>query len=203
VVQARSVPSLRRPRVLALLAVLAVVVAVMAVALARSRTPGCAVGAPDVTLPAQLRTLGGFDQPFPAGDSPALLDASVTAGAALHSDLAGATAPLGAVRETASGGATHDALVVPLSEASGGDRRIVGLVAFLLDCGGRAYYDDVDDLLHDPSSLVAAFPRLSEETAAAALGTGDPLRLVWQTSPFHPLWLDPTTGRTVAAGPPG
>ncbi|HXA30535.1 MAG TPA: hypothetical protein VN193_17515 [Candidatus Angelobacter sp.] len=189
---------------LAILAVLAVAAVVLGVALARSRTAGCDVPAPQPTLPAELRTLGGFDQAFDPTDQRALADASVSAATALHSDLAGAT-PDSIVREAASGAARYDALVVPLSVSGGqtGQRRVVGLVAWLLDCGGRAYYSDTRDLLRtDPSVLPTHFPLLSVVEAQAQLGVSSPPRLVYRTSPFSPLWLDPQSARTVAAGLP-
>jgi hypothetical protein len=192
---------LRHPRVLVLTGVLAAVVVALVVALAHSRTPGCSVAPPDVNLPPQLRSLGEFAQPFDTADQRTLTDAATRAATALHSDLAGA-APIGIVREAASGGAAHDALVVPLAVSSTGQRRVVGLVAFLLDCGGRAYYDDVDDLLRtDPSILPTTYPTPSAEQAAIQLGIATTPRLVYRDTPFHPLWEDPASHRTVPAGP--
>jgi len=196
---------LRRPAVVAALVALVAVVAVLAVALARSRTAGCDVAAPQPNLPSQLRTLGGFDQAFDVRADPrSLADASVSAATALHSDLAGASAD-GLVRETASGGAQYDALVVPLSVPAGttGQRRVVGLAAWLVDCGGRAYYDDVRDVLRtDPSLLPSRFPTTTEAEAQAQLGSATAPSLVWRDSPFTPLWLDSQSGRTVGAGLP-
>jgi hypothetical protein len=195
---------LRRRFVVAILAAVVVAAVVLTVALARSRTAGCDVGAPQPTLPSQLRTLGGFDQPFDTADQRALADASVSAATALHSDLAGASAD-GLVRESASGGARYDAVVVPLSVAGGatGTRRVVGLVAWLLDCSGRAYFDEVRDVLRtDPSLLPAHYPTLDAAAAAAQLGTAATPKLVYRASPFNALWLDPSSGRTVTAGLP-
>jgi len=190
--------------VIAVLVALAALIVVLVVALAQSRTSGCGVAAPAVNLPSELRTLGGYDQAFdPVADPRSILDASVTAASALHSDLAGAAAD-GLVREAASGGATHDAIVVPLSvpAATTGQRRVVGLVAWLLDCSGRAYYDDVRDVLRtDPSVLPSTFPTVDRATAAARLGIASP-RLVYRGTPFDAVWLDPSGGRSVAAGLP-
>jgi hypothetical protein len=195
---------LKRPRVLVLAGLAALAVVGIAVALVRSQTPGCTVPPPEIALPDQLRTLGELAQPFETADTRTLQDASVRAATALHSDLAGASADA-VVRVAADKPATHDALVVPLSETAAtpeAPRRVVGLVAFLLDCGGRAYYDDVDDLLRtDPSLLPGRFPTVTAEQAAAALDVRSP-RLVYRDTPFHPLWLDPAGGRSVAAGPP-
>jgi len=195
---------LRRPRVLVPLGLVAAALVALIVAAARSGTPGCSVPAPEVNLPEQLKVLGEFDQPFDATDTQGLQQASIRAATALHSDLAGATAET-PVSVAADPPARHDAVVVPLTQ-SGGDSgappRIAGLVAYLRDCGGRAWYGDVDDLLHtDPGPLPTAFPGVGRAAAATQLGSGD-LRLVWRDTPFQPLWLDPRTRRTVAAGPP-
>jgi RES domain-containing protein len=195
---------LRRPPVVALLVLLLAGAVVLAVALARSRTAGCDVAAPQPNLPSQLRTLGGFDQAFDTSDQRSLTEASVSAATALHSDLAGATAD-GLVRESPNGGARYDAVVVPLSVSSGsaGGRRVVGVVSWLLDCSGRAYYDDVRDVLRtDPSLLPARYPTLDAAEAAARLGTAASPRLVYRDSPFAALWLDPQSGRTLPAGLP-
>ena len=195
---------LRRPFVVAILLVIGVAAVVLGVALARSRTAGCDLGAPQPNLPAELRTLGGFDQPFDPTDQRSIADASVSAASALHSDLAGAT-PDSIVREAADGGAHYDALVVPLSVAGGqtGQRRVVGVVAWLLDCGGRAWYSDTRDVLRtDPGVLPAHFPLVTAADAQAQLGSGTAPRLVYRTSPFSPLWLDAQSGRRVNAGLP-
>ena len=189
---------------LVLLGVVVAGLAVLIVAAARSGTPGCGTPRPEVNLPSELRTVGGFDQPFDAADVRSLQDAAVSAATALHSDLAGVAA--GApVAIAADAGALHDALVIPLTESAAqpdAPRRVAGLAAFLRDCSGRAWYDDVDDLLHtDPSVLPQQFPVVSREQAAVALDVTRP-RLVWRRSPFQPLWLDPQTGQSVAAGPP-
>ena len=191
----------RRPRVLVVLGILVVLAAVLTVALARSRTPGCSVAPPELNLPPQLRTLGEFDQPFDVNDSRTLADAAVRAATALHPDLAGASVS-GEVRETAVAPAQHDAVVLPLSISSGsaGQSRVVGLAAFLLDCGGRAYFFDVDDLLRtDPTAQATSFPRVSAAEAGSQLGISGQPRLIWRDSPFAPLWQDPASGRSVKA----
>jgi hypothetical protein len=192
---------LRKPIVVAALVIVVVAGVILGVALARSPTAGCNVPAPPINLPAQLRSLGELSQPFDLGDPRSLADASVRAATALHGDLVGAS-PDGLVHEVATGGAQHDAVVVPLSVAQGstGQRRVVGLVGYLLDCTGRAYYDDTRDLLlSNPGALPAHFPVLTQGEAAAQLGTAQP-RLVWRGTPFDPLWQNPATGATVSAG---
>lgn len=196
---------LRRPWFVVLLLAVVAGAVVLSVALARSRSGGCDVASPSPNLPTELRSMGGFDQPFdPTADPRSIADASVTAASALHDDLAGATAD-SFVRESADGGATYDALVVPLSvpAAATGERRVVGVVAWLLDCSGRAWFDEVRDVLRtDPSLLPAHYPLVDAQTAEQRLGATAPPRLVWRTSPFTPLWLDPASGRTLAAGLP-
>jgi hypothetical protein len=192
---------IRRPFVIAILGLVVVVAVILTIALARSRTAGCTVPPPEPNLPAPLRTLGELTQPLDPADQRALADASVRAATALHGDLAGARADT-VVREAATGSAQHDALVVPLSlEAQAGQRRVVGLVAYLLDCSGRAYYHDVDDLLRtNPGILPTRFPTVSAEEAAALLGSKGPPRLVYRDTPFKPLWQDAATGRSLSAG---
>jgi hypothetical protein len=192
---------LRKPVVLVALGILAVAGVILGVALARSPTAGCTVPAPPINLPAQLRSLGELSQPFDLADPRSLADASVRAATSLHSDLAGASAD-GVVREFATDGAQHDGVVVPLSVAQGstGQRRVVGLVAYLLDCTGRAYYDDTLDLLRsNPAALPAHFPVLTQSEAATQLGTAQP-KLVYRDTPFAPFWQNPSTGATVSAG---
>jgi hypothetical protein len=198
-------PFLRRRSVIGLLVAVVALAAILTVALARSRTAGCDVAAPQPSLPSELRTLGGFDQPFdPTQDPRAIADASVSAATALHSDLAGSGAG-GLVREHADGAATYDALVVPLSVPAGssGQRRVVGLVSWLLDCGGRAWFGEVRDVLRtDPSLLPSTYPTLGAAAAQQQLGATATPRLVYRTSPFAALWLDPQSGRSVNAGVP-
>jgi hypothetical protein len=187
--------------VLAALGILLVAGVILGVALARSPTAGCTVPSPAINLPAQLRSLGELSQPFDLADPRSLVDASVRAATGLHGDLVGASAD-GIVRESAGDGARHDAVVVPLSVAQGstGQRRVIGLVAYLLDCTGRAYYDDTRDLLlSNPGALPAHFPVISQSEAATQLGTAQP-KLVYRDTPFAPLWQNPVTGATVSAG---
>jgi hypothetical protein len=187
--------------VLVALGILLVGGVILGVALARSTTSGCTVPAPSINLPPPLRSLGELSQPFDLKDPRSLTDASVRAATSLHSDLAGAGAD-GIVHEAAAGSAQHDAVVVPLSVAQGstGQRRVIGLVAYLLDCTGRAYYDDtLDLLLSNPGALPAHFPVVTQAEATAQLGTPQP-RLVYRDTPFNPLWQNQSTGATVNAG---
>jgi hypothetical protein len=196
---------LRRPWFAVLLVAVVAGAVVLSLALARSRSGGCDVASPSPNLPAQLRSIGGFDQPFdPTQDPRSIADASVTAASALHDDLAGATAD-NAVREAADGPARYDALVVPLSvpAAATGQRRVVGVVSWLLDCSGRAWFGEVRDVLRtDPSLLPAHYPVVTAADAEQRLGVATAPRLVWRTSPFAALWLDPASGRTLPAGLP-
>ena len=185
------------------MALAVVVVAAFAVALARSRTPGCDVPAPAVQLPEQLSTVGELAQPLDTADPREIQDASLRAATALHSDLVGAT-PDRPVSIEPSDGAVHTAMVVPLSVVRGSTERssVVGLVAFRLDCSGRAYFYAVRDLLHtDPGLLPASFPTIDAAAARKVIGAAA-VQLVYTASPFEPSWRDPRSGRTVAAGPP-
>ena len=173
---------------LALVAGLAVaaVIAAVAVAAARSRPgSGCTAAPALPDLPAQLRSIGGFDQPFVATDTRTLQDAAVRAASALHSDLAQSVVgdPVAVIAARSD---LQDAIVVPLLTNPGPDgryRTVDGLVSFLRACGGQAYYHDVVDLAAAPPS---AFPQLDQGGAARALG-GDVV-LEWSRSPFTPAW---------------
>lgn len=192
---------LRRRRVLVAAVVVAIAVAAFGVALARSRTPGCAVAPPDTPLPAQLRTLGEFSQPLDTTDERSMADAAVHAAGALHQDLTGAQ-PDRPVMVAAASPAVHDALVVPLSESSStGGSTVVGLVVFLEDCSGRGYFSQVADLLLlDPSRRPPQYPTVGADLARATLGV-QTVRLVYRRTPLQPLWQDPDSLRSVAAAP--
>ncbi len=182
-----------RGRLIALAVVLALLLAAVVAALLGSRTPGCAVAAPRPSLAPALRALGDFDQAYDPNNRPALVDAAARAASALHPDLIGAsgTAP---VRVTAVSAAAPVALVVPLrasQPASAGAERLDGLVVFLLDCQGNAYFATVED---DASAQppLTAFPPVSRERATAVLGSS-PLHLEYATSPLRPLWVTATS----------
>ena len=176
----------RHPAVLALAVAAVVGFAVLVVAAVGSRTPGgCTGGTPLPNLPAQLRSIGGFDQPVPASDARALQDLALQAASALHGDLAVTTAG-DPVAEAAAAPAVDDAIVVPLLTNPGPDgryRTVEGLVGFLRGCGGQAYYHDVADLASAPPP---SFPQVPQDAAARRLG-GD-VALVYTSSPFAPAW---------------
>ena len=173
--------------------VTAALLVVLGFALVRSRTAGCDLAPPSVTLPSQLRVIGGFDRPFDAGDQRALRETASQAGSVIHPDLTG-TAAGGPVLVSAATPDKHDAIVVPLRTP---ERRVAGLVAFLRDCSGRAYYSDTEDLLASGATL-AGFPAVDLQTASARLGIEQP-RLVYLATPFQPRWRDPAGGRTIPA----
>lgn len=173
---------------------------VLVVAAARSRSPaGCASPPPVPELPAQLRALGDFDQPYPANETRTIQDAALKAASALHPDLAGAGATFvgDAVHVRAIPPATHDAEMIPLGidiGPGGAPRRVAGVVAFLHDCASQLYFSAVEDLAAQPPP---GFPSVDRATAAAQLG-GD-VELVYDRDPFHPVWRSPTSGRTLGA----
>lgn len=195
-----------RPRLLALGLAAAIVVGLFTAAAVRSLrgASSCDLPPPTPQLPAQLRSLGDFDQPYDAAEPRTLEDAAIKAASALHSDLGGQSLVVGAPVEVgAAGPARYDAIVVPLGTnvASGGGapRSIEALVAFLRDCSGHAWYSDVADLAAAPP---AGFPAVSAADAARQLGVADAgaLSLVYTDSPFAPRWRAPSGG-TVDALP--
>jgi hypothetical protein len=189
------------PVVLAGVAVF-ILAAVFVVALARSRSAGCALAPPVPDLPSQLRVLGDFDQPYDVSQPRVLQDAASRVATALHRDL-GATEVGDPVPVRALAPDHHDALVVPLSlapVAGGGPGPVVGLVAFLRDCSGRAYYSAVEDLGRSsaPGQLATAFPALPRGDATRRLAAAD-IELVYGASPFTPSWRDVRSGQTIPA----
>lgn len=159
----------------------------------------CAVAEPVPSLPSRLRSLGGFDQPQDPSDTVSLEAFAAQAGSAVAPGLIG-TVPRAPVHIASINRNRPDAVVVPLmSNAPGGQRRVVaGLVALLEDCSGRAYYSAVDDLTLRGASAPPSFPAETMAAAAAALHTSNP-ELVYDQSPFAPLWRDGATGATAAA----
>lgn len=173
----------------------------LAVVAERSRPgAGCRVPPPIPALAPQLRSLGAYDQPY-SPDAGTLEAVAVGVAAILHSDLRGTQAlPPVAVHSVAPD--RPEALVVPLvagtdTTAASTGSRVEGLVAFLLDCGGRAYYADTQDLLGS-ASTISGFPVVSKSLAELRLGTREP-QLSYTTSPFAPRWRDPRSGRSIDA----
>lgn len=195
------------PRLVALALAAVAGLSVFAVNAARSRGgSSCQVAPPVPQLPAQLRSLGDFDQPLDPRDPRVLQDVASRAAAALHSDLGGQSLVVGdPVAVSAGAGAAHDAIVVPLgtnvAPEGGAPRTVEALVAFLRDCSGHAYYSDVVDLAAAPPS---SFPAVTRQQAATRLGVNDPasLALVYTDSPFRPDWRDPASGGSIDAQPP-
>jgi hypothetical protein len=189
-----------RGRLIALAVILTVVLAAGIVVLVRSRTPDCTVVAPRPSLPAALRALGDFDQSYDVTNVASIEDAASRAAAALHGDLIGATAEL-PVMVSAAQAARPDAVVVPLRShglVASGPAPLAGLVVFLRDCQGNAYFETVeDDATAQPPLL--AFPRVARDQAASLLGTAA-VRLEYISSPLQPRWLTlDGQGRMLAA----
>ncbi len=177
-----------RARLIALAVAVALVLATGIVVLVGSRSPGCTVSAPRPSLPAQLRSLGDFDQSYDPTNPPALEDAAQRAASALHSDLIGAI-PQPPVFEAAAragfpgrgGGAAAEPTVIGRREPG-----CPALVVFLRDCQGAAYFAGVeDDVTAQPP--LQGFPPVSQAEAAAQLGGVTP-RLVYTTDPLRPRW---------------
>jgi hypothetical protein len=193
-----------RRRTIAIAAV--VVVAFFAVTLVTlthvisSGDQGCAIPAPLPNLPAQLRSIGGFDQSFDANNAEALAEVAANAAGAVDPGL-DVTTQLAPVAVAAATANRPGALVVPLEaqQVSGSGTRVAGLVSFFVGCGGRAYFGAVADLSAVGSGTTLTFPALSRADAGAQLGTAEP-QLVYTTSPFTPEWRNPQSGTTIAAG---
>ncbi|HVS42793.1 MAG TPA: hypothetical protein VMU20_11030, partial [Candidatus Dormibacteraeota bacterium] len=101
------------PRIAALGAALVACLVIVAVLAVRSRTEGCTGGPPLPDLPAQLRSIGGFDQPYDTTAPGALEEAALQAASALHPDLAAATRLGAPVDVAAADPGRHDAIVFP------------------------------------------------------------------------------------------
>ncbi|MGH7722882.1 MAG: hypothetical protein ACRENL_08660 [Candidatus Dormibacteria bacterium] len=178
-----------RGRLVALAVMVAVLLGVTVTFLLSSRTAGCAVLAPRPSLPPALRALGDFEQSYDPANVAALEDAASRAAAVLHPDLIGATAEVPVPVEAAQAGLPN-ALVVPLRShvaAPGGSPPLAGLVTFLQDCQGNAYFATVEDDATTVPPLIH-FPPVSREQAMARLGSVG-LRLDYLSSPLTPEWV--------------
>lgn len=159
---------------------------------------GCSLPAPVPTLGAQLRAIGGFDQAFDPQNRQSIDDVATQAASATSPGLIGA-APEPPVSVAPSSLQRPPALVVPLvSTETRGSPRVVGLVSFLVDCSGRAYFSAVRDLSSLGARAPRSFPGVPLLTAEAKLGTGTP-QLIYTSSPFTPAWRDSEDGRTIPA----
>ena len=163
-------------------------------------TPGCSIAAPAPSLPPSLRALGGFDQSFDANNPATLAQVGENAAAVVSSNLDGTT-PLEPVNLAAAEAGQPAAVVVPLAarETAGSATRLVGLVAFYVGCGGRAYFGSVADISAQGAGAPASFPAVDAGAAAARLATSTP-ELVYTGSPFTPEWRNAQSGATIPAG---
>jgi hypothetical protein len=159
---------------------------------------GCSIAAPEPSLPAALRSLGGFDQSFDGTNAGALVQVAQNAAAVVSPDLDGATA-LDPVNIAAADAGQPAAVVVPFTSQETSGTRLVGLVSFYVGCGERAYFGSVRDISQSGSTAPTTFPALSESDAAEELGTSSP-RLIYTSSPFTPEWRDEQNGAIVLAG---
>ncbi len=158
----------------------------------------CNVGAPAVSLTPQLRALGGFDQAYDPDNRLVIVTVAVQAASAVSPSLIGAS-PGDPVRVASVSPQKADAIVVPLmSSGQGGTLHLAGLVAFLRDCAGRAYYSEVRDLSAQGAAAPSTFPAVSEVAASEKLGVATP-KLVYTSSPFAPSWRNPFSGNTIPA----
>ena len=177
-----------RARIVGLAVVGAALVAGALTLLVNTQNAGCSVSSPRPSLTAQMRALGDFDQAYDAGNAVVLQDAAQRAAAALHPDLIGATAEAPVTVTPTSAGAPA-ALVVPLRSqvpAATGSPPLAGLVVFLRDCQGNAYFSSVeDDITRQPPA--SEFPRVDAAQAGAQLGSAA-IRLTYTSDPLQPQW---------------
>jgi hypothetical protein len=159
---------------------------------------GCSIAAPAPSLPAALKSLGGFDQSFDGTNAGALVQVAENAAAVVSPDLDGATA-LDPVNVAAATAGRPAAVVVPFTSEETSGARLVGLVSFYVGCGERAYFGSVLDISQSGPTAPTSFPALSESDAAAELGVSTP-QLVYTSSPFAPEWRDEQSGAIVLAG---
>ena len=181
------------------MAVFAAVLTVTLTHITSAPQRSCAVAAPIPSLPSRLRSLGGFDQPQDPSDIVGLASLAEQAGASVAPGLIG-TQPQRPVRVAAVRAGQPDSLVVPLLSAPQQSARqvVAGLVSFLLDCSGRAYYAAVDDLTAQATTAPSSFPAVSMSEASSTLGTAQP-QLVYSATPFSPMWRNPASGASIAA----
>lgn len=178
-----------RGRLIALAVATALLLTGVMIALVRSQSSGCTVAAPRPSLTAQLRALGDFDQAYDPANPAVLDEAAQRAAAVLHPDMIGATAET-AVPETATDPGAPSALVVPLRAqptATHAAPPLAGLVVFLLDCQGNAYFAAVEDD-STASPPLTAYPPVGRDQAVARLGTSS-LHLAYGVDPLHPWWV--------------
>jgi len=161
---------------------------------------GCSVAEPVPTLTAQLAALGGFDQPYDPDNTPRLDALAIQAAGVTSHNLIGAK-PAPPVAVTSADPNRPNALVIPLFESASSSNagRLAGLVVFLRDCAGRAYFSRVWDFT-STAHPATSFPVVPEQAAARSLNTESP-ELEYTTSPAAPLWCRPATGRCIPAGP--
>jgi hypothetical protein len=151
--------------------------------LTQPTSSACGYPAPvNANLPSILKSIGGFDQPHDPSDVADLQSTAVSAATATYAELIGVSAQ-SPVHETPLHGGPS-ATVVPLTRGLQDYNHVVALVAYLSDCSGRVYFDKVDYLT---SGAIAAFPVVSQQEAAAKLGTQTP-QLQYSSDPFHPVW---------------
>ena len=179
---------------------IAVVVVTVVNLAASTGANGCKLAAPVPSLSPALAALGGFDQPYDPSDTATLDSLATNAAAATSQNLIGAT-PATPVQEHAISASQPNAIVIPLlyPASSTHPGRLAGLVSFLRDCAGRAYFSQVWDLTSNNGAF-ASFPAVSEQQAAQSLGTSTP-ELGYSNSPMAPLWYNPATGDSIPAGP--
>ena len=161
---------------------------------------GCSISEPAPSLPAALRSLGGFDQSFDASNPTELAQVGQAAAAAVIPNLDGAIAER-PVNVTAAvvGNRRRWLCRSPPRRRRREACAWSDSVSFYVGCGGRAYFGSVTDVASPGPSNALAFPTVGESAAAQQLATSTP-QLVYTTSPFMPEWRNAQSGATIPAG---
>jgi len=165
-------------------AITVVLLAVSAVFfLTRPSSSSCSYPAPvNSNLSPTLKSIGGFDQARDPSDVTDLEANAVSAATAQFADLIGVVAQSPVHETPVSGG--PGATVVPLTRSTADGNRVVALVAYLSDCSGRVYYDNVE---YFDSSTITTYPSVSKQAASSRLNGQTP-QLQFDSDPFHPFW---------------
>ena len=169
-----------------------------AIVLSASGTSTCTYPAPATpSLPPQLRSIGGFDQPLDPGNY-AAIEANARAAAVATDPFLIGIAAQAPVSEKNTAANQPNAVVVPLSRSGLSQASVVGLAVYLTDCAGRAYYQGTSDLGSHP---IFSYPKLGQADAATQLGaSAGEIEIVFSTNPLAPSWRVKSTQSQISAG---
>jgi len=152
--------------------------------LTRPAASSCSYPAPvNGHLPPILKSIGGFDQSRDPSDVADLEANAVSAATAQFANLIGVSAQSPVHEASVHSGPS--ATVVPLTRSTADGNRVVALVAYLSDCSGRVYYDNVE---YFDSATITTYPSVSKQAASSRLNGQTP-QLQFDSDPFHPFWV--------------